>query len=524
MKLLKKIANIAKGLTGQKIGSKAARDINSAAGHLSNIKINSKSDLFVYSPDIKSAVTELSRALQCAKVGLDTETVDILQQFQNLLSELSHELNVTLRHMTEATKAVGYNFERGLGDVGTNAVLLANAGVKKTLDELSEMADSFCDRFDDWNDKACQSFERGLKEHGKDAAITLKEGLILFNHTIVCVLLGVMFLLPPSSELRHDWRWFLFVAVFGCLALFLTGFEKSKIFFFRKSKPVSNEALKISIQREEFLTFLDRIHTLEEEARTCSADLKHFEDYLHEKVKTVESRADLFETKVESLTAENDSTSTVLKTLMNGSDAWETELSALSKKLRTANNILMLISNPRPIFPLLDDSAFSASSHYPSLHHHPKSSRIHKSKLRIQGGDHNHVAWHRKDHSGEHNYLQVNLGEPFYITEIQIRGRERHNQYIRRYKVGFVNPETKSETVLTNLDGGVEFDGGYSGTPVYSNKYFRPFVATQVKIYILEYNGNQCTNWELLGVSMREIFESCGDGSNIDLISDRLQM
>jgi hypothetical protein len=103
--------------------------------------------------------------------------------------------------------------------------------------------------------------------------------------------------------------------------------------------------------------------------------------------------------------------------------------------------------------------------------------------------------------TGDNEYLEVDLGEKFLITEIHTRGRAYGNhEYITRYRIGFVN-DNNEHVLLSNLDGGTEFDANYDGASVAINTYFRPFVARIVRIYPIKHKNNVCLNWDLVGVS-----------------------
>jgi hypothetical protein len=94
----------------------------------------------------------------------------------------------------------------------------------------------------------------------------------------------------------------------------------------------------------------------------------------------------------------------------------------------------------------------------------------------------------------------VDLLEKFLITEIHTRGCALANQWITRYRIGYVDDRNK-HVLLTNLDGGTEFDANYDGASVAINTYFHPFVARYVRIYPIKFNSNVCLNWDLVGVS-----------------------
>ena len=506
MKLLKTISNIARALTLQKIGSKASSDINAAATRLSNINIKSSSDVLVQCPNIENAVIELSRAVQNAKVscGIDNETLTLLTDFEVLLKDLSNDINESIRVIAEVARAAGHDFKEGMCDVGTKAALLANDGVIQALNRLDKMADSYCYRFDNWNDKVCMSFTKGLKEHGKDAAITLKEGIVLFNHTVVAVLIGVMFLFPPSPDLQQDWRWILFVAAFGCVALSLSKSELPKSSIIRGiAKTIGSDVDKQASSSSQDVVNLSQIlHRINNLETNVLPDVEH---RYEERLKTLETRHQdsVFE----------------LRALKTESDATRENLESIDTKRRTTANMLMLLSNPRPIFSQLDNSAFTASSHYNGPQYLPHFSRIHKTNL--HGFEFNDTCWHQLPNTTQ-NYLQVDLRKPYYITEIQIRGRHVANQFLRKYRIGYTHPTMNVEVTLMNLAGGTEFDGCYNGTSVYSNKYFKPFVARHVKMYIVEFSGSQCCNWEILGVAMSDIDE-CLDGHVNHIDALRLQ-
>ena len=498
-KVIDKISNVAKGLTLQKIGGQAANEFREGAEALSKININSKSDVFVYSPDIKKAVQDLSHAVENAKlsIAIDEDTRRLLTDYQLLLGSFLNDFNESVERVADAAMSVGHSFEKGMGDFGTNAVLLANDVIFDVLVKVEYMSDVYYDRLDSCIDKVGNSFEKGLREHLKDAAIVLKEGIVLFNHTAVAVLLGVMFLCPPSSDMRRDWRWFLFVAAFGCVALYLSGGLETSQFPQQAEIP---SGVENDISHQQNVIGLSSSDLLER--------ITYVEERMQRKLNLANDKIDSLEAKLMNLDLQHDSfaleTGAELQVLKAKSESIATTTDSLQTNLRTTTNMLMLVSNPLPIFPLLkDDAAFGASSHHPFEHHHPKNSRIHKPNR--HGFDHKHTCWHRADGSGDHNYLQVDLGQLYYITQIQIRGREVDNQYVRKYKIGYVHHAMNVETTLTNLDGGVEFDGGYSGTAVFTNKYFKPFIARYVKLYVLEYHGNQCTNWEIFGVAMSDI-------------------
>ena len=161
------------------------------------------------------------------------------------------------------------------------------------------------------------------------------------------------------------------------------------------------------------------------------------------------------------------------------------------------------IMYPRPLFANRSPAPnFSASSNWHQTDH-PSDSVLHKSQSpssRYQD------CWHRGRDTGDNEYLQVDLGSNYLITEIQTRGRpyekRLEGQHIKRYRIEFVNE--KSETVpLQNLDGGTEFDANYDATSVAINTYFHPFVTHFVRIYPFEYFGNMCLNWELIGVNAK---------------------
>ena len=499
--LIKKIANIVKGLTGQKFAGKAGSDLVAAAERLSNIQINSRSDVFLYSPEIKAAVSELSHAVQNAKldVGLDRNTIAHLKEFENMLSDFSIHFHESVKDVSDAAKTVGLNFEKGM----ENAVLLANVGVMEALDKMEDMGDSYFKKFDDWGDELRDSFLEGMTDHGSKAALTLKECIILFNNTVVCVLMAWMLLHPPV-DFQKGMRWFLFVALFGCLALLLTGADFSgfslsgdiataKVFppSVTHSPPAGNNA-DLSPLHEQII-YLEtelkrRLDNLETNLKDTRNDVVHLETGSKTRLDNLETGLTETGNNVVQLKIDQQSTSTAL--------------TSLEDKHRITTNILMLASNPLPIFPLLDDSAFGASTHHPALT--PDSSRIHKPR-KLGDAHRNQICWHRGDNSGEFNHLQVDLGQLYYITEIQTRGRYDHNQFITSYKIGYVHPSLNVETTLMNLDGRSDFDGGYSGTAVYSNKYFKPFISRYVKLYITGYAENQCTNWEILGVAMSDI-------------------
>jgi hypothetical protein len=155
---------------------------------------------------------------------------------------------------------------------------------------------------------------------------------------------------------------------------------------------------------------------------------------------------------------------------------------------------------PRPLFANQSPPPiFSASSSWHGNSHGPNDSVLHKSAR-------DRDCWHRGKDTGDQEYLQVELGNNYLITEIHTRGRpyekRLEGQHIKRYRIEFVN-ENNENITLKNLDGGTEFDANYDATSVAINTYFHPFVAHLVRIYPFEYFGNMCLNWELIGVDAK---------------------
>jgi hypothetical protein len=159
---------------------------------------------------------------------------------------------------------------------------------------------------------------------------------------------------------------------------------------------------------------------------------------------------------------------------------------------------------PRPLFTNLSPPPkFSASSAWSAPYHAPDASVLHKSRSSSRRTE---ACWHRGKDTGDQEYLQVELGNNYLITEIQTRGRSYaqrpEGQHIQHYRIEFLNERNENIT-LKNLDGGVEFDGNYDATSVSINTYFHPFIAHLVRIYPFAYYGNMCLNWELIGVDAK---------------------
>lgn len=184
-------------------------------------------------------------------------------------------------------------------------------------------------------------------------------------------------------------------------------------------------------------------------------------------------------------------------------------------KTNIAVQTVAALWHPQPIFTTLDDSAFQASSSWrpntDGVNHFPKNSRLHTPAY------HSNVhCWHRGDGANDIQWLQVNLGQPYLITEIQTRGRTSLPQHIQRYGITYVELVSNNIVSLPNLSGGTEFDANYDSGSVVSNKYFQPFVTQLVKIHPLMYQGNMCLNWEIVGVPLASLKAAATGASAID--------
>jgi hypothetical protein len=189
----------------------------------------------------------------------------------------------------------------------------------------------------------------------------------------------------------------------------------------------------------------------------------------------------------------------------------KTEFSSLRLQLTTGDDPVVTLKQvgglitsthqmmyPRPLFAnLFPAPKFQASSSANYGYNQPQSSLLHKPN---DPTDRDHACWHRASGTDGNEYLEVDLGEKFLITEIHTRGRAYRNQYITQYRIGFVDDRNK-HVLLTNLDGSTEFDANYDGTSAAINTYFRPFVARIVRIYPIKHKNNVCLNWDLVGVS-----------------------
>ena len=133
------------------------------------------------------------------------------------------------------------------------------------------------------------------------------------------------------------------------------------------------------------------------------------------------------------------------------------------------------------------DDKITASSHY-NQDHSVRGCKLNKTMTN------GHVsAWCAGASDKENPWIQVDLGEVYWINAVSLQGRgdNQYPQYVTKFRIRY---SPNDENHLRNLD---VFEGNYDNTNVVKRTFKEPILARIIRLYVLGYSGHPSLRWEL---------------------------
>ncbi|XP_071806183.1 retinoschisin-like [Asterias amurensis] len=97
-------------------------------------------------------------------------------------------------------------------------------------------------------------------------------------------------------------------------------------------------------------------------------------------------------------------------------------------------------------------------------------------------------------------WIQVDFGNPIYVTGVLTQGRWEHVQWVTKYKVQFEPPSPAHLVdVKDQLDQAQIFNGNTDRNSIAERRFFKPVLAVKIRIVPVEWNNLIALRFELLG-------------------------
>ncbi|XP_071806159.1 retinoschisin-like [Asterias amurensis] len=97
-------------------------------------------------------------------------------------------------------------------------------------------------------------------------------------------------------------------------------------------------------------------------------------------------------------------------------------------------------------------------------------------------------------------WIQVDFGNPIYVTGVLTQGRWQHVQWVTKYKVQFEPPSPAHLVdVKDQLDQTQIFNGNTDNNGIVDRRFFEPVLAVKIRIVPVEWNNFIALRFELLG-------------------------
>ena len=131
------------------------------------------------------------------------------------------------------------------------------------------------------------------------------------------------------------------------------------------------------------------------------------------------------------------------------------------------------------------DDKLAASSQY-NLNHSVKGCKLNK----IMTGNHS-SAWCAAGNDIENPWIQVDLGNEYWINAVSLQGRGDGEQYVTKFRIRY---SLTDENGLRNLD---VFEGNKDNTNVVKRVFKEPVLARIIRLYVMGYKNHPSLRWEL---------------------------
>ncbi|XP_071801354.1 neuropilin-1-like [Asterias amurensis] len=144
----------------------------------------------------------------------------------------------------------------------------------------------------------------------------------------------------------------------------------------------------------------------------------------------------------------------------------------------------------------ISDESLSASSNYNGRR---KSTAAGGRLNKLPPDDNTIGAWHAEVED-TNPWIQVDLGNPTYVTGVLIQGRNGGNaQWVTKYKVQFEPPSPAGLVDVNDQLGQTQiFNGNTDGDSIVERRFFKPVLAVKIRIVPVEWYGAIALRFELL--------------------------
>ena len=131
------------------------------------------------------------------------------------------------------------------------------------------------------------------------------------------------------------------------------------------------------------------------------------------------------------------------------------------------------------------DDKITASSQY-NDNHSVKGCKLNKAMTNGHKS-----SWCPASNDCENPWIQVDLGEEYWINAVSIQGRGDMAQWVTKFRIRY---SLTGENNLRNL--GV-FEGNKDNTTVVKRYFKEPVLARIIRLYVLGFNEHPSLRWEL---------------------------
>ena len=131
------------------------------------------------------------------------------------------------------------------------------------------------------------------------------------------------------------------------------------------------------------------------------------------------------------------------------------------------------------------DDKITVSSQY-NENHSPKGCKLNKTMTNGHAS-----AWCAGDNDKENPWIQVDLGEAYWINAVSLQGRGDCGQWVTKFRIRY---SPSDDNHLRNLE---VFEGNYDNINVIKRVFKEPIFARIIRLYILGYHGHPSLRWEL---------------------------
>ncbi|XP_071801474.1 retinoschisin-like [Asterias amurensis] len=149
----------------------------------------------------------------------------------------------------------------------------------------------------------------------------------------------------------------------------------------------------------------------------------------------------------------------------------------------------------------IPDESLSASSSWEPHGYHTDTSTPAGGRLNKIPPDANIIgAWHPKV-ADTNQWIQVDLGNPTYVTGVLTQGRHAINsQWVTKYKVQFEPPSPACLVDVNDQFGQTQiFNGNTDRDSIVERRFFKPVLAVKIRIVPVAWNVFIALRFELIG-------------------------